>query len=332
MQSEKEKPEEKSAKEQEAKFRERSARERLPEPFYNGKIRKLYSVDDFRLILLTTDRISAFDVVFNETVPSKGIILNHISSLWCRAIKNAGLPDKYGFGLDWLSDDISQFPQPFSHFSQLAGRSVLVKRAHRIDFECIVRGYLAGSAWKEYQSSGTVGGQKLISGLRAGEKLPHPIFTPTTKAAVGAHDENISLPDFRQTLGKELSCDLERISLELYQFAAQLLAPADILLADTKFEFGLPLYPIKGERLLLIDEVLTPDSSRFWRSSDYAPGKMPPGFDKQHIRDFAEQSGWNKKPPPPTLPTAVLKRTESLYKEIERRIEKALASKLRREA
>ncbi len=296
----------------------------FPVPVYEGKIRSLYPADDDSLIMLTSDRISAFDVIFAETVAGKGTILNQISCAWCKALQKSGLCEQYGFSTHLLSDRLEKFPPPYCHIPAFSDRAVHIKKTKRIDFECIVRGYLAGSAWQDYQAKGSVCNIALEPGLSAAAKLKQPLFTPSTKAEVGEHDENVPYVLMQQQLGKELSGRLRDISLAIYGFAVNRMAGCGILLADTKFEFGL----CQGQ-LVLIDEVLTPDSSRYWKVEDYqtakASDRIPPGYDKQHIRDYAQSLGWNKKPPAPKLPLHTLNKTKALYQEIQQRIEAELS-------
>ncbi len=293
----------------------------VPSPFYKGKVRNLYDVSGDSMIIVASDRVSAFDVVFNEPIPEKGKILTHISSLWFQAIRKSGLQEKLGFMDQMLEDDISRFPEPYTDYEEFRGRSVLVRKCNRIDFEFVVRGYLAGSAWKEYASTGKVAGQTMPAGLSMASKLPTPIFTPATKAPEGEHDENISVERMKEILGTNLTKKLETISIEIFQYAASIMYRAGIILCDTKFEFGM-----LGDKICLIDEVLTPDSSRYWDVAKYKPGSNPPGFDKQYIRDHLENSGWNKEPPAPPLSSEVIESTTTLYQEIEKRIEQALSS------
>ncbi|MEQ9365115.1 MAG: phosphoribosylaminoimidazolesuccinocarboxamide synthase [Leptospirales bacterium] len=294
----------------------------IPEPFYRGKVRDLYAVDGGEsMIIVASDRISAFDVVFAEPIPGKGKILNSISTAWFRALRNSGLMQKLGFSDQLLADEVADFPEPFRNHDAFRGRAVQVRRTRRIDFECVVRGYLAGSGWKDYQTSGAICGHSLPAGLRQAERLPRPIFTPATKAELGDHDENVSVETMRAAIGKELTDRLEKISIAIYEYARDLMAPGGILLCDTKFEFGLI-----GDEIVLIDEALTPDSSRYWNADTYEVGGSPAGFDKQYIRDYLETLQWNKQPPAPTLPADVIERTIGLYSEIERRIKRALES------
>jgi phosphoribosylaminoimidazole-succinocarboxamide synthase len=266
---------------------------------HRGKVRETYAVGDDRLLLVATDRLSAFDVVFDQPIPDKGRVLNALSAWWFARLAGLG-PTHY------LSIDASELPAA-AHVPELAGRVMLARRAQRIDAECVVRGYLAGSGWVEYQRSGKVGGHGLPAGLREVEQLPQPIFTPSTKAEVG-HDENITRQQLADMVGSDLAAELERRSLALYRAGAERAAQVGLILADTKFEFGW----IDGE-VALIDEVLTPESSRFWDAQLYRLGAPPPSFDKQYVRDFVSASGWNKEPPAPSLPDDVIAGTRERY-------------------
>jgi phosphoribosylaminoimidazole-succinocarboxamide synthase len=266
---------------------------------HRGKVRETYAVGDDRLLLVATDRLSAFDVVFDQPIPDKGRVLNALSAWWFARLVALG-PTHF------LSADAAQLPAAVTG-PELAGRVMLVRRAQRIDAECVVRGYLAGSGWVEYQRSGTVGGHALPAGLREADSLPEPIFTPSTKAEVG-HDENITRDQLADMVGIDLAAELEQRSLALYRAGADRAAEVGLILADTKFEFGW----IDG-RVALIDEVLTPDSSRFWEGRLYKPGASPPSFDKQFVRDFVSASGWNKEPPAPALPDDVIAGTRERY-------------------
>ena len=308
----------------------------LPKPIYEGKIRKLYPATDTSLIMFSSDRVSAFDVVFEEQIKDKGKILNQISCLWCRALEKTNLFEQYNFTSHLLSDDYHSFPQPYCAYPELAGRAVHIKKTQRIDFECIVRGYLAGSAWKEYEKSCTICGDPVVPKLGPGDKLPQALFTPSTKAKLGEHDRNVSYQTMEQELGPTLSSRLRAISLAIYNYAAAKMEECGILLVDTKFEFGLDSMQDKKEgQIVLIDEVLTPDSSRYWRKADYLSqkeagqlsgnslGKI--GFDKQYIRDYLETLSWNKKAPPPCLSPEVINQTRQLYREIQKNIQKVLS-------
>ena len=266
---------------------------------HRGKVRETYAVGEDRLLLVATDRLSAFDVVFAQPIPDKGRVLTELSAYWFERLARLG-PTHY------LSTDPEDLPEGATAH-ELVGRSMLVRRAQRIDAECVVRGYLAGSGWAEYRRTGMVGGHRLPAGLREADRLPEPIFTPSTKAEVG-HDENITRDQLADMVGADLARRLEERSLAAYLAGAERAEAVGLILADTKFEFGW----IDGE-LALIDEVLTPDSSRFWDSSQYEPGSSPPSFDKQYVRDFVVASGWNKEPPAPTLPEPVIAGTRDRY-------------------
>jgi phosphoribosylaminoimidazole-succinocarboxamide synthase len=281
------------------------------QPSYSGKVRDVYDLGD-RLLIVATDRISAFDVIFREPIPEKGRILSTLSWWWFRDQGEIGnvLPNHA------ISNDPVDFPEPFrAHADLLRGRSMLVKKAKRIDFECVVRGYIAGSAWKEYKSHGTVNSEPVASGLVESGRFPSPIFTPATKAAEG-HDENIPFSRMEQELGAVLARKLRDLSIQLYETAAAHAASRGLILADTKFEFGLN----ESGHVILIDEALTPDSSRYWFESEYAPGKTQNPFDKQFVRDYLETLDWNKQPPPPPLPAHVIQGTADRYRESFRRI------------
>ena len=266
---------------------------------HRGKVRETYAVGDDRLLLVATDRLSAFDVVFDEPIPDKGRLLTQLSAWWFRRLAPLG-PTHF------LSTDAADLPEA-ARGSELDRRVTLARRAERIDAECIVRGYLAGSGWAEYRRDGLVGGHRLPDGLREAERLPEPIFTPSTKAESG-HDENITRQQLAEMVGTELARELEERSLALYRAGAERAEEVGLILADTKFEFGW----IDG-RVAVIDEVLTPDSSRFWDAGQYEPGASPPSFDKQYVRDFVAGTGWNKEPPPPELPAEVIAGTRDRY-------------------
>lgn len=271
-------------------------------PSYSGKVRDLYDLGD-RLLIVATDRISAYDSVLPTGIPGKGWILTQLSAHWFKTL--AGISKHH-----LLSTSGREFPPPFqSHAELLDGRSMLVVKTRRIDFECVVRGYLAGSAWREYRESGRVCGLKLPLGLLQSERFPEPIFTPATKAETG-HDENVPLSALESALGPALARELERRSIALYQSAAAHAAARGLLLADTKFEFGL-----LGHELLLIDEALTPDSSRFWDRAAYLPGQPQEAFDKQYVRDYLDAIGWDHKPPAPPLTPEVVEGTRRRYLE-----------------
>jgi phosphoribosylaminoimidazole-succinocarboxamide synthase len=269
------------------------------ERIHRGKVRETYRVDDRHLLLVATDRLSAFDVVFDQPIPDKGAVLTRLSAWWFEQLGHLGRSH-------FVSADAEDLPAA-ARSPELAPRSMLVRRADRIDAECIVRGYLAGSGWAEYQREGTVVGHAMPAGLREADRLPEPIFTPSTKAETG-HDENITREQLADLVGADLARELEERSLALYREAAHRAEAVGLILADTKFEFGW----IDGE-VAVIDEVLTPDSSRFWDAAAYAPGSSPQSFDKQYVRDFVSSSGWNKEPPAPALPEDVIRGTRDRY-------------------
>ena len=266
---------------------------------HRGKVRETYEVDDRHLLLVATDRLSAFDVVFDQPIPDKGAVLTRLSAWWFEQLAPLGRSH-------FVSADREALPEA-ARTDELAARSMLVRKAERVDAECVVRGYLAGSGWAEYGRTGAVFGHPLPDGLREAERLPEPIFTPSTKAEVG-HDENISREQLADMVGADLARQLEERSLALYLEGARRAEAVGLILADTKFEFGW----IDGE-LAVIDEVLTPDSSRFWDAEHYAPGSSPQSFDKQFVRDFVAASGWNKEPPAPMLPDEVISGTRDRY-------------------
>jgi phosphoribosylaminoimidazole-succinocarboxamide synthase len=268
-----------------------------------GKVRDLYDAGD-NVILVATDRLSAFDVVFPDPIPMKGAVLNQISAFWFE--KTNGIVENH-----FISADVSAFPKPFSdHPDLLKARSSLVRKARPIKLECVVRGYLSGSGWTSYRDSGEVCGVKLRPGLKESERLDEPIFTPTTKADVG-HDEPVTEKNAKEIAGSTETFEtLRDYSVKLYSFASDFAAKRGIIIADTKFEFG-----IISNKIILIDEALTPDSSRFWPAELYAPGASPPSFDKQFVRDYVSSIGWDKKPPAPRLPQNVIDRTTQKYLE-----------------
>jgi phosphoribosylaminoimidazole-succinocarboxamide synthase len=270
---------------------------------YSGKVRDIYDVDEKHMIIVSSDRVSAFDHIFPNGIPGKGIILNTISNIWFK---------KINFAENHIVETrAADFPKPFRDFAELLeGRSVLVKKAKRIDFECVARGYIIGTGWKDYQATGSVCGIKLPGGLRMADKLAEPIFTPSTKAEQG-HDENISFEFMENTIGKDLAARVSELTIRIYKFARELMDPLGIILADTKFEFGL-----LDERLILIDEALTPDSSRFWDKSKYASGSSPVSFDKQFIRDYLDTTPWDKNSAPKPLPDDIVAKTKEKYEEI----------------
>lgn len=269
-----------------------------------GKVRDIYEVDDQTLLLVTTDRMSAFDVIMSSPIPYKGVILNNITLFWME--KFTHIVQNH-----LIESDVRRFPAALQpHADELEGRSVLVKRAKPLPVECIVRGYITGSGWKDYQKTGKVCGYTLPENLQESAKLEKPLFTPSTKAELGSHDENISVEQAETLLGTELARSVERVALQMYTEGRQWAEGRGILLADTKFEFGL-----YDGKLMLIDEVLTPDSSRFWAAEGYVPGQSQPSFDKQFLRDWLETQPWNKTAPPPALPQCVIDETSQKYKD-----------------
>ena len=281
-----------------------ASRTALPEPLHRGKVRDLYDLGD-RLLLVASDRLSAFDVVLDEPVPDKGRILTGISKWWFD--RTADL-----FPNHLISTDPADFPAPFADAPELRGRSTLVKKADRIDIECVVRGYLAGSGWAEYRKTGSCYGHELPSDLTKGARLPEPIFTPTTKEDEG-HDLPISFDEMADRVGRDLADRLRDVSLEIFRTGHRIAEERGFLLADTKFEFG----HVDGE-LILIDEVLTPDSSRYWRRDDYRPGHPPESWDKQVVRDYLDTLDWNKQPPAPALPDEIIGRARERYLDVYR--------------
>lgn len=268
-----------------------------------GKVRDIYEIDQDSLLIITTDRMSAFDVIMAEPVPWKGVILNQLTLFWMRKFDDI-IPNHI------LEDDVSRFPGALDPWKdELEGRSVIVRKATPLPVECIVRGYLSGSGWASYQKTGEICGQKLARGLLESSRIEPPIFTPSTKAGQGAHDENIDLASAAALLGDETAEKTRLVALDLYEAGSAWAAPRGIIIADTKFEFGF----IDGA-LHLIDEVLTPDSSRFWPASSWQPGHAQPSFDKQYLRDWLKRQDWNHEPPPPHIPAEVIGATEDRYK------------------
>lgn len=274
-----------------------------------GKVRDIYAVGEDQLLIVTADRLSAFDVVLPTPIPDKGRVLTALSYFWFERTRSI-LPNH-------LSDTPLErvLPDPGER-RDLEGRTMVVRRLKPLPVEAIVRGYLAGSGWKEYQKTGRVCGIPLAPGLREADKLPEPIFTPSTKAEAGQHDENIHFDQAVELLGEALALQVKQASLRIYQEAANYALARGIIIADTKFEFGVD----EAGRLVLIDEVLTPDSSRFWPADAYAPGCSPPSFDKQYVRDYLEGIGWNKQPPAPELPPEVVAKTAEKYREALQRL------------
>jgi phosphoribosylaminoimidazole-succinocarboxamide synthase len=271
---------------------------------YSGKVRDVYEVDADTLLFIASDRISAFDVVMAEAIPDKGRVLTAMTAFWLEELRDI-VPNHL------VSVDPADLPV---EVPDLAGRAMLVRKAEMLPVECIVRGYLSGSAWKEYQASGTMHGEPLPAGLQESDRLPEPVFTPSTKAATG-HDENISFEEACDVIGADAAKEAREVSLATYQRAADLAAARGIVIADTKFELG----RIDGE-LAVCDEVLTPDSSRFWPADAVRPGSTPPSFDKQPVRDWLEATGWDKAPPPPHLPDDVVSASRARYIEAYERI------------
>ena len=272
----------------------------------SGKVREVFDLGD-TLLFVVTDRISAFDVILPDPIPNKGAVLNQLSAFWFNRFHKI---DNH-----FVTADFNEFPKNLQPFrDQLAGRSMIVRKTKPLPVECVVRGYLAGSGWKEYQESQSVCGIKLPSGLQLASQLPEPIFTPATKAEQG-HDENIDMARCAQILGNEIAEHVKQLSLQIYSAGRDHAAQHGIIVADTKFEFG----SVDG-KLLLIDECLTPDSSRFWPQDEYVVGKSPPSFDKQFVRDYLETLDWDKTPPAPRLPKDVIEKTSAKYREAFRRL------------
>jgi phosphoribosylaminoimidazole-succinocarboxamide synthase len=270
-----------------------------------GKVRDIYDLGD-RLLIVATDRLSAFDVVLPTPIPDKGRVLTQLSLFWFAHL--ADMVPNHVISAGNFSGELAPYA------TALNGRAMLVRRTEPVPIECVVRGYISGSGWKDYQRTGGICGISLPAGLRESDRLPEPIFTPSTKATTG-HDENISFEETMSRIGRPLAERLRDISLALYKRAAEHASARGIVIADTKFEFGLI-----GDELIWIDEALTPDSSRFWPASQYSPGKAQPSFDKQYVRDYVEQIGWNKQPPAPALPPDVIEATREKYREAYQRI------------
>lgn len=277
-----------------------------PELIHKGKVRDLYGAGEKYLLIVSTDRLSAFDFVLPTPIPRKGEILNKLSLFWFEKTRHIIKNHIVSTDLDEIKKLV---PGALPEGRDLAGRAMLVHRTKRVDFECIVRGYITGSGWKEYLRTGSICGIKLPAGLKEAQKLPEPIFTPTSKADVG-HDENVTFEEMAAALGEGKASFIREKSLALYKYAESYAAGRGILLADTKFEFG----ALDGE-IILIDEALTPDSSRFWDLAAYKPGSSPASYDKQFVRDWLESSGWDKKSAPPPLPPEVAKKTTEKYLE-----------------
>jgi phosphoribosylaminoimidazole-succinocarboxamide synthase len=274
--------------------------------FRKGKVRDIYEVGE-DLLIISTDRISAFDVIMDEGIPGKGVVLNQLAAFWL---------DKTGDIIEnhLLTTDMGELPAGLRKFrEELQDRSMLVRRAEPLPVECVVRGYLAGSGWKDYQATGSVCGIRLPEGFRLADKLPEPVFTPATKAEVGDHDENVTFDAVIREVGEERAKELERASLALYERGSQIAESHHIILADTKYEFGM----CEG-RMILIDEVFTPDSSRFWPKDSWEPGHVQENLDKQVLRDYLETLDWDKKAPPPTLPDSIIAKTADTYQYIKK--------------
>lgn len=269
-----------------------------------GKVRDIYEIDPQTLLIVTTDRMSAFDVIMNEPIPYKGVVLNQITLFWMDVFKDLAANHL-------LATDVRDFPAALAPYAdELEGRAVVVRKAKPLPIECIVRGYLTGSGFKDYKATGSVCGYKLPTGLVDSAKLETPLFTPSTKADLGAHDENITLADAKSRIGEGLLKKIQELSLAIYSRGRDLAAQRGIIIADTKFEFGL-----NEKDILLIDEVMTPDSSRFWPADRYVPGQSQPSFDKQYLRDWLSSTDWDKTPPPPALPVEVIAETQKKYLE-----------------
>ncbi len=277
-------------------------------PSTKGKVRDIYDLGD-KILIVATDRISAYDCVLPNGIPYKGVILTTISEYWFNHTRH--IVDNH-----LISTKVEDFPSPYRKYKELLeGRTMLVEKTKPIPVECIVRGYLSGSAWKEYKETGSVCGIKLPSGLKEADKLPHPIFTPSTKATDGKHDINISFDKMVDMIGEETGQRLKDLSIKVYEFARDKALERGIIIADTKFEFG--MIP-STEDIILIDELLTPDSSRFWLKEKYLPGHHQHGYDKQFVRDYLDSIEWNKKPPAPPLPPDIVEKTKKRYMDIAR--------------
>jgi len=290
----------------------------LPNLYHRGKVRDTYEMGNDLLLIIATDRVSAFDVVLPGGIPDKGIVLNQLSGFWFE--KTAHLVPNHMMqvvdDVNWLNrvygEKVCVSYYSYPHYVEW--RSMIVRRAERIDIECVVRGYISGSAWAEYKQSGTISGMPMPKGLKESDKLPEPMFTPTTKADTG-HDEPITVKQMEKLVGKSLTQEIMEKTIAVYNYAAQYALGRGIIIADTKMEFGMI-----GGRLSLIDELLTPDSSRFWDAEKYTPGKAQPSFDKQPLRDWLTASGWNKEPPAPELPPQIVEEISERYREAYHRL------------
>ncbi len=294
-------------------------------PIYKGKVRDIYEVDSETLLIVSSNRISAFDVIFNEEIPNKGRVLNTISSLWflyfqnqkSKIFPNSTLQEKLNFKTHFITNDFTQYPKKFQ-IEKFKDCSMLVYKTKKIPFECIVRGYLAGSAWKEYKETRKVCDIRLPEGLQLGSKLPEILFTPSTKEEAG-HDTNVSFQYLVNQIGIELAHKIKEISIAIFKEASIIMESIGFLLCDTKFEFG-----IKDQQIYLIDEVLTPDSSRFWKKEEYHLGTNLASYDKQLLRDYLESIQWNKQPPPPSIPKNIIEELIKRYEDIEKKLKLAL--------
>ena len=274
-----------------------------------GKVRDMYAVDDNHMLIVASDRLSAFDVVLPDPIPGKGAVLTEVSNFWFERTATLVANHSSTLGLEDVLSDADER-------ASVAAQAVVVRKLQPLPVEAIVRGYLIGSGWKDYQATGQVSGVQLPAGLRQADRLPKTIFTPSSKAEVGDHDENIDFDAMVALIGADTAARVRDVSLQLYEQAVVHAAARGIIIADTKFEFGLDA---EGE-VVLIDEVLTPDSSRFWPADQYVPGSSPPSFDKQYVRDYLETTGWDKKPPAPSLPAEVIERTSEKYREARDRL------------
>ena len=279
------------------------------ERLHRGKVRDIYAIDAQRLLIVTTDRLSAFDVVLPDPIPGKGRVLDEISRFWF-ARTTSMIPNHL------TGEPLASVVHDRSDLAQIEGRAVIVKRLHALPLEAVVRGYLIGSGWKDYQAGGSICGIALPAGLRQAQALPTPLFTPATKAAPGQHDQNISFEEIAQLIGAPLAAAVRSTALAIYRYAAEHARARGIIIADTKFEFGVD----DAGQLSLIDEVLTPDSSRFWPADTWRIGTSPPSFDKQFVRDYLETLDWNKRAPGPRLPAEIIARTSEKYREALRRL------------
>lgn len=277
---------------------------------YKGKVRDIYDVDDHHFLIVTTDRLSAFDVILPDPIPGKGAVLTAVSNFWFNKLESVIDNHLVDIQLDEILPEDERI--------QVEGRAIIVKKLKPLPVEAIVRGYIIGSGWKDYQLSGEVCGISLPEGLQQAQQLPQAIYTPSSKAAVGDHDENIDYAKTEELIGSEKAKQIKDVSLQLYKAAAEYALERGIIIADTKFEFGVD----SNDKLYLIDEALTPDSSRFWPADTYQVGMSPPSFDKQIVRDFLETLDWDKTPPGPVLPSKILEKTSDKYKEVQNKLTK----------